>query len=307
MKQNRYLLGILLVISGGVCLSISGILLRIMDNADGWQIIFFRSIAFFCTILTILVFKYGRKTFAAYRAVGILGLVAATLLSLGSVLYIFAMLNTTVANVVFIIGSSPLVTALVAWLFLKEKLSAWRLATMVVAVLGIGLMFIDGFVSGGLLGNILAMCMVFVFAFYLLILRAKKDVDMVPATGLSGLLTFAVAAIMVSDLNITAHDLLICIVLGSLQFGLGFFLLTLGTRFIPAAEVALFALSESALGPIWVWIGVNEVPGNYTFFGGGIVLASVITYSLIAIRHERQLHNHLKNQSNNPFAAKPNE
>lgn len=84
------------------------------------------------------------------------------------------------------------------------------------------------------------------------------------------------------------HDLLICIALGSFQFGLGFLLLTLGTRFIPAAEVALFALSESVLNPVWVWIGVNEVPGRYTLYGSSVVLAAVIVYSLIAIHNERQ-------------------
>jgi drug/metabolite transporter (DMT)-like permease len=287
--QNRYLLGVIIVIAGGAFLSTSGILLRIMDAAVGWQIIFFRSLTFFFTILTILAFKYGRNTFAAYRAIGKPGLLAAILLGLGSTCYIFAMLNTTVANVVFIIGSAPLVTALVAWIFLKEKVSPWSLITMLVALVGIGLMLIDGLVSGGLFGNILAICMVFMFAFYLLILRANKDKDMVPATGLSGLVTFAIAAIMVTDLNISHHDLLICIALGSFQFGLGFLLLTMGTRYIPAAEVALFALSESILNPLWVWIGVNEVPSAFTLYGSGIVLVAVIAYSMIAIHNERQM------------------
>ena len=128
--QNRYLLGILIVLAGGVFLSTSGILIRIMDNANGWQIIFFRSITFFLTILIIMIFKYGRKTIDAYMAIGKLGLLASLLLGLGSVFYIFALLNTTVANVVFIIGSGPLITALVAWIFLRETVSPWSLVTM---------------------------------------------------------------------------------------------------------------------------------------------------------------------------------
>ncbi len=294
--QNRYLLGVVIVIAGGAFLSTSGILLRIMDSAVGWQIIFFRSLTFFFTILTILAFKYGRNTFAAYKAIGNQGLIASILLGLGSTCYIFAMLNTTVANVVFIIGSAPLVTALVAWIFLKEKVSSWSLITMVVAMVGIGLMLVDGLVSGGLFGNILAVFMVFMFAFYLLILRANKDKDMVPATGLSGLVTFVIAGVMVTDLNISHHDLLICIALGSVQFGLGFLLLTVGTRFIPAAEVALFALSESILNPLWVWIGVDEVPSTFTLYGSGIVLVAVIAYSMIAIHNERQMQRRLRNR-----------
>ena len=288
--QNRYLIGILIVFMGGVFLSTSGIMLRSMDDANGWQVVLIRSLTFFITILTIMIFRYRRNTFAAYRAVGVSGIFAAILLGLGSVCYIFAMLNTSVANVVFIIGSAPLVTALIAWLFLKEKIGVWGLVAMITSVFGIGLMFLDGFISGGMFGNLLALLMVFMFAFYLLILRSKKHIDMIPATGLSGLITFAIAAVMVSDLDISLHDLVICMMLGSFQLGLGFLFLTLGTRFIPAAEVALFSMSESILNPLWVWIGVNEVPSNYTLAGSAVVLVSVITYSLIAIRNDRKPH-----------------
>ena len=285
--QNRYLIGILIVIAGGACLSTSGILIRLMDDAQGWQIIMYRSATFFFSILAIVAFKYKGRTLDAYAAIGDKGIIAAFLLGLGSVCYIFAMLNTTVANVVFIIGSAPLVTALLAWVILGERVSSWSLAAMVAAVAGIGLMFLDGLVSGGLLGNSLALLMVVMFAFYLLILRDQRDIDMVPATGLSGLITFCIAAWMVQDPSISLHDLVICILLGSFQFGLGFLLLTLGTRFLPAAEVALFAMSESILNPIWVWIWVDEVPSAYTLYGSAIVLVSVVVYSVIAIRTER--------------------
>jgi drug/metabolite transporter (DMT)-like permease len=287
--QNRYLFGVLVVLAGGAFLSTSGILIRNMEQPDGWQILFYRSLTFTITILAILTWQYRGKTFAAYRAVGVPGLAAAVLLGLGSACYIFAMLHTTVANVVFIIGSAPLVTALLAWIFLREKVSGWGLVAMFAALLGIGLMFIDGFERGGLLGSFLALGMVVMFGFYLLILRSRKDVDMVPATGLSGVVTFTVAAAMVGGLELSTRDLLICIALGSVQFGLGFLFLTIGSRYIPAAEVALFALSESVLNPLWVWIGVNEIPGRYTLYGCSIVLVSVIAYSLIAIRKERQV------------------
>ncbi len=287
--KNRYLLGILIVFTGGAFLSTSGILLRNLEHADGWQVALFRSLAFFITIATILCFRYRRNTFPVCRAVGVKGILAATLLGLGSVCYIFAMLNTTVANVVFIIGSAPLVTALMGWLFLKEKVGAWSLVAMFTAVIGIGLMFLDGLLGGGLFGNLLALLLVFMFASYLLLVRSNKHIDMVPATALSGLVTFAVAAVMVGDIDISLHDLVICVMLGSFQLGLGFLFLTVGTRFLPAAEVALFSLSESILNPLWVWIGVNEIPGSYTLWGSAIVLLSVIAYSLIAIRNERKL------------------
>ena len=280
--QNRYLIGILIVIAGGACLSTSGILIRLMDDAQGWQIIMYRSATFFLSILAIVAVKYKRRTLDAYAAIGDKGIIAAFLLGLGSVCYIFAMLNTTVANVVFIIGSAPLVTALLAWVILGERVSNWSLAAMLAAVAGIGLMFLDGLVSGGLLGNSLALLMVVMFAFYLLILRDQRDIDMIPATGLSGLITFCIAAWMVQDPSISLHDLVICILLGSFQFGLGFMLITLATRYIDGALVALLGLSEVVLAPLWVWLGIGERPAALAMVGGVIVLGAVASQIVLA-------------------------
>ena len=282
--QSRYLLGILIALLGGACLSTSGILLRNLEGAEGWQIVFYRSWALFFTITLILAVRYRSSTFQAFHAIGPRGLAAATLLGLGSILYIFAILNTTVANVVFIIGSGPLITALVAWIFLRERIRRSGIVTMVGALLGIGLMFVDGLVSGGMLGNVLALIMVLTFAFYLLILRSSRDTDMVPVVALSGLLMVFFSMTMVGNFTVSIYDLVICLALGSVQLGLGFLFLTLASRYIPAAEVALFAMSESVLNPFLVWISVNEVPSSYTLMGSAVILISVLTYSLIAIR-----------------------
>lgn len=287
--QNKYFLGVFLVLLGGVFLSLSGILIRHIESADGWQILFYRSITYFVTIACILVFQYRKKTFQRFEGVGWPGCYAAIVLSIGSVFYIMAMLHTTVANVVFIIGASPLITALFGWLFLKEKISFASFITMLLAVAGIGLMFADGYVSGSMLGNFLALLLVLCYVIYLLILRKNKHIDMLPATCLSGLVTAWIALAVTDSLAISMHDLLLSMALGGIQFGMGFMLLTWSTRYIPAAEVALFSLSESVLNPIWVWIGVNEVPSALTLAGSAVVLISVVTYSIMAIRRERAL------------------
>ncbi len=281
------MIGVCVVLLGGAFLSLSGIFLRHIEQANGWTILFYRSSAFFITMSTILAFQYRRRTTLAFRAVGKKGVYAAILLSLGNVFYIFAMLNTTVANVVFIIGSAPLITALLCWLFLKERISVWGMVAMVLAFFGIGLMFADGFNTGSWFGSLLALAMVVMYAFYLLLLRGNQSVDMVPATCLSGLITALIAFPMLSGFNISQHDLIICILLGTVQFGAGFWLLTIGVRYIPAAEVALFSLSESILNPIWVFLGVGEIPSKLTIYGSAIVLISVVVYSTIAIQRER--------------------
>ncbi len=283
-----YVFGVVCVLMGGLCLSSAGILVRHIEQADGWQILFFRSATFFIMLSAILTVRYRSGTLSAFRAVGWRGMVVAISLGLGSVCYIFALLNTTVANVMFIIGASPLVAAAAGWLFLSERVSLLSVAAMFVALAGIGLMFVDGFLTGHWLGMIIALGVVIGFVIMLVILRGAKDTDMLPATCMAGLVAASISAVMATDLNITRHDFVIALLLGSVQYGAGFILYTIATRHIQAAEVALFALSESILAPMWVWIGVGEKPSRLTLIGCAVVLLSVVFHCMIAIRKSRK-------------------
>ena len=285
--RKDYAFGVLLVLCGGACLSIAGILLRNLESAGGWQVLFYRSCAFFVTLFAILAARYRGKVFAAYRAVGWHGVLVGTVLGLGSIAYVFALLFTTVANAVFIIGASPLVAALVGWLWLRERLYASSVITMFVAFGGIGLMLADGFVAGRWLGNAMALLVVASFVAFLLLLRRQRGVDMLPATSVAGIVAALVAAVMAGSLSISGHDLTIALLLGSVQFCGGFMLITMATRYVPAAEVALFSLSEAVLAPIWVWLGVDEVPSALTLSGAAVVFAAVVGYCVVAIRRER--------------------
>ena len=286
--ERRYGFGVSLVIIGGAFLSLSGILLRNIESASGWQILFYRGLAFSIMLFLILLLKYRKGTVDAFRAIGRPGLWAALGLGLGSVCYIFAILLTTVANAVFIIGASPLATAFVSWLILGEKTSKFGITAMLISLIGIGLMFADGLIEGRWLGNIAALGVVASFVIFLLLVRSRQQVDMLPATCLGGLVMGAVGGIFADNLVISNHDLVISLLLGLVQFGVGFMCFTIATRYIMASEVALFALTESILGPIWVWVGVGEQPSLLTFIGSGIVLMCVSSYCIVGIRGERQ-------------------
>jgi drug/metabolite transporter (DMT)-like permease len=285
--RKGYAFGVMLVLGGGTCLSLGGILLRNLESADGWQVLFYRACTFFVTLFVILAARYRSNVFAAYRAVGWRGVLVGIVLGLGSIAYVFALLFTTVANAVFIIGASPLVTALVGWLWLRERLYASGVIAMFAAFAGIGLMLADGFVAGGWLGNAMALLVVLSFVVFLLLLRGGRDVDMLPATSLAGIVAALVAAVMAGSLYISPHDLVIALLLGTVQFCGGFMLITMSTRYVPAAEVALFSLSEAVLAPLWVWIGVDEVPSTLTLSGACVVFVAVVSYCLIGIRRER--------------------
>jgi len=286
--ERRYSFGVGLVVGGGVFLSLSGIMLRNIESASGWQILFYRGLAFSFMLFLILLLKYRNNTVDAFRAIGRPGLWAALALGLGSVCYVFAILLTTVANAVFIIGAAPLATAFVGWLILGEKTSRFGIAAMLISLTGIGLMFADGLIEGRWLGNIAALIVVVSFVVFLLVVRSRQQVDMLPATCLGGLVMAAVGGIFADDLIISTHDLVIALLMGWVQFGIGFMCFTIATRYIMASEVALFALTESILGPIWVWIGVGEQPSLLTFIGSGIVLVCVSSYCIVGIREERR-------------------
>ncbi len=284
---SDYTRGVMLVLAGGFFLSLAGILLRHVESADGWQILFYRSTSFFVTLSLILALRYRTRTLAAFRAVGVRGIVGAASLGIGSVCYIFAILHTTVANVVFIIGATPLVTALAAWFWLRERVSGTSLAAMLAALGGIALMLTDGLVSGGWIGNLLALGVVATFSVFLMVARGGRDIDMLPATCGAGLVAAAIAWWMAPSLAVGANDLVIGLLLGSIQFTGGFMLLTIGARHVPAAEVALFSLSEAVLAPLWVFIGVGDVPSSLSLAGAAVVLAAVVVYSLVGIRMNR--------------------
>ncbi len=132
--QRRYGYGVTLVVIGGVFLSTSGILLRNVEAASGWQILFYRGFAFSITLFLLLLLNYRKRSLAAFRAIGRPGLWAALVLGLGSICYVFAILTTTVANAVFIIGAAPLATAAVGWLVLRERTSAFGIFAMLVSL-----------------------------------------------------------------------------------------------------------------------------------------------------------------------------
>ena len=172
--------------------------------------------------------------------------------------------------------------------YLGERMSKASIIIMLVSLLGIGLMFTDGLLAGRWLGNVMALLVVASFVIYLLILRHCQTTDMLPAACFGGVVMALCGYLGAHDLAISQHDLTIALTMGCVQFLIGFMCFTIAARYILAAEIALFALTESMLSPIWVWIGVGETPSVLTLAGSAIVLSCVVVYSINAIIQERR-------------------
>jgi drug/metabolite transporter (DMT)-like permease len=268
--------------------SIAGIVLRLVEDADGWQVLFYRSAALVATLLPFIAWRYGAGAGAAFRAVGRSGLMVAVCLAGAFSLFIFALLETTVANVVFTVGLSPFFAAVFAWVVLREALAQSTLAAMAVSLAGIALMVGDGLASGTLLGNALALGACLCYSAALVAMRKGQAVDMIPAVCLAGLLAAVVAAGMApSGLAVSGRDLGLAATLGVVQLGFQYILLTFAIRHVPAAEVALIGRASLVVAPIWVWLGVGEVPSALTLAGGAVIFLAITSHGVLAIRRSR--------------------
>jgi DME family drug/metabolite transporter len=291
-EARGYRFGLLCLFSATFFTSLAGLILRHVAAADGWQVLFYRSIAFVAVLLLFLWWRHRGATARAFRAVGRPGLVVALALSPAFILFILALLETTVANVVFILSLSPFFGAFFAWMILGEPVARSTFAAMALSLVGVGFMVGDGLVAGTLLGDGLALGACLSYSAALVAMRKGRAVDMLPAVCLAGVVTIAVAALAAlavspGGLAIGAHDLALAAVLGVVQLAFQYILVTTGTRYVPVAEVALIGRLVMVLAPLWVWLAVDEVPGRLSLIGGAIILVAVMGHGLMAVRRSR--------------------
>jgi drug/metabolite transporter (DMT)-like permease len=230
--------------------------------------------AAFALAVFVAFLSRGRLV-AAFRAVGVAGLGVAAATATASGMFIVALNHATVANVLFMQAASPVAAALLAWVAFGETISRRTGLAMAIALVGVGLM-VGGPGSGGVLGVTASLVMMLAFAVGIVIVRHRRDVSMLPAICLSQVLVVALAAPFSHPGEGTGKDLLLLVLLGVGQMGLGLAFVTMGARLLPAAEVALITLLEVVLGPLWVWISISEQPAATAIAGGCVVVLAVL-------------------------------
>ena len=286
MNNDRllYRRGILQLVASGFFLSTSGIALRIIEQADGWQILFYRSLALSVTILLILVFQKGSRVFDEFRGLEWNDCLLAVFLGSGFVAYVFALLYNTVANALFIFSCAPFVAGFLGWILLGERVATRTWFAIGGAMAGLTVMVGSELAVSRYLGTLIALWIPIAYAASIIVIRSSKRENMLAALCLAGLVSGGLSAIFVTDYALTLQDLIISLYLGVFQAGVGFTLVVLGTRYIPAAQVGLLAMVEPVLAPIWVWMGVGEVPGLATIVGGAIIFSAITIDGILNIK-----------------------
>ena len=286
--ETNYPLGVGLALLAALSLSTGGLLLRAIEGASGWQILTYRSAAFVLLLLTIILIQNRGRLFAPFLAIGWSGLFVAIALGIGFLAYVFAILNTTVANAMFVLASAPVLAAIISRIVIGERLRPFVWGLIALTTLGIALMVASDLSLDRLKGNIFALIASCTFAISIVLIRKEGHRDMLPATCLGGMIAFAVALMLSGSLLISKHDIAISLALGLVQVGVGFICYTYAPRFILAAEVALIGQLEPVLAPLWVWLAFDEKPSTATLYGGTLVMVAIIAFAVTSLRDQRR-------------------
>jgi drug/metabolite transporter (DMT)-like permease len=289
METSRERLrGAVLVCAAALCWSLGGLFVRLIGNhLDGWTIAFWRSAFMALTVGGWLLAANGLKAFADYRAMGWASVLSGLLLAVSFVMFILAITRTSVANAVVLQSAAPLASAILGRIFLREALTPPTLVAIVVAVAGVTLMFAGALGGGDLLGNALALGVAISFGANIVVVRAARELDLVPATVLAGLFAMGATLPLASLAAPSAYDLGLLAAMGTLQLGLGLFLFMRGAPYLTAAQVGLLTLLEVILAPIWVWLAFAEMPPPLSLGGGAVVLSALVAHSALSLRRSK--------------------
>ena len=266
-----------MVVASALFLSTSGVGLRVIESASAWQILFYRSISMMALVLVVLIIVHRRSWVSRFQAITMDDIVLAFILGSGFVAYVFALLMTTVANALFIFSAAPFFAALLGWFFLGERVPLRTSIAIGGAMVGLGIMMGTGMTEGRHIGNLVALWLPISYAISVVLVRRSTQPDMLVALLLAAFVAVLLSFPFVGQFSISWWDFGVSIYLGVFQVGLGFTLLILGARYVPAAQVGLLALLEPVLGPIWAWLTVTEIPAEATLWGGLIILGAVAT------------------------------
>ena len=270
-RQRR---GQIYVALAAVAWSSAGVLQRQLTLDTPTQVFGRAAFAAAALLVYVAVVERGR-VIEAFRSVGMAGIAVALCVATASCSFIAALNHTSVARVLFILAVAPVLAALLARITLGEPITRRTAWAMALALAGVTLM-LGAPGEGSLAGDGLSFLAALAFALMIVITRWRHDVSMAPATCLSQVI-LAVAFVPFATVGeIEGGDVFWLAALGIGQIGLGFALLTVGARLIPAAQVGLITLLEVVLGPLWVWLALDERPSTLTLLGGAIVIVAIV-------------------------------
>ena len=275
--MNSHLKGLLIAFFGILILSPDAVFVRLADS-NSWTVLFWRGLFFAAGIVVILLLTYRSKAVNELINIGKGGMLIGLLTALGGTSFILAIHYTSIAKALVIISISPIVVAIVSLIMLKEKPTLYTWLSMILVFIGIYIVM-SGDTSGvNLLGNFFALISVIVGGFSFTLLRKYKNVNMVPAMAVNGIVVALIGFLFADSLVLSSQSMLYILASG-IVLAVSFSLITIAPQYIPAPEVAMFFPLGTVLGTLMAWIVVNEQPSGNALIGGSIVIITLFCHA----------------------------
>ena len=272
------------ILFGALCMSFAALLVRLIQNADGFQILFYRGFpqCIMVMIVACLIRRISIKEF--FVSIDKTDIYLGLAMCIAFSFYIFALLNTSVASALFILSIAPVFAAVLSWVIIGEIPTKRTWLAIVCAIIGVTVMVGTDLTSGQLIGNLFAMISALSFALMLVMARKSKKSDVLTGNFLGACFAIILATILAytngDGLVIPAKDMWLSFSLGAFTIGIGIAFVAWAAPYLPAPNVGVLVLLESVLAPIWVWIFLG-LPMKYQEISGGmIILCAVLILSL---------------------------
>ena len=256
-----------------------------LSNVETWGLVFYRGIIPFFTVFFGMLLIYKLNFFKILLNSGYHGLVYVGTFSLTNITFVVSIQNTNVANTLVMIATAPMLSAILGAIFLKEPPDKKTWVSIIVTFLAIIYIFFDSLKLGNFYGDLLGFITALGLAVGAVTIRSAKTKNLVPAAVVGKLFIATFALFFIESFVLSGNDLFIIPLMCILCVAIPFVLVTIAPRFIPAAEVNLFFLLETIIGPIWVWFIIKEQPTIETLQGGVIIIITIAIHSFLKLKN----------------------
>jgi len=256
-----------------------------LSSIDTWGLVFYRGIIPFFTVFFGMLLIYRLNFFKILMTSGIHGIIYVITFSITNITFVVSIQNTNVANTLVMIATAPMLSAILGSIFLKEPPDKKTLISIIITFLSVIYIFFDSLKVGNFYGDILGFITAIGLAVGAVTIRSAKSKNLVPAAVVGKLLVATFALLFVENFALINQDIIIVPLMCILCVAIPFVLVTIAPRFIPAAEVNLFFLLETIIGPIWVWLVIKEQPSFETLLGGIVIIITIGIHSFLKLRN----------------------
>ena len=256
-----------------------------LSNVDTWGLVFYRGIIPFFTVFLGMILIYKLNFFKILFDSGYHGIIYVITFSITNITFVVSIQNTNVANTLVMIATAPLLSAILGAIFLKEPPDKKTWISIIITFFAILYIFFDSLKMGNFYGDILGFITAIGLAVGAITIRSAKSKNLVPAAVVGKLFVASFALLFIESFVLQDKDLLIVPLMCILCVAIPFVLVTIAPRFITAAEVNLFFLLETIIGPIWVWMIIKEQPSIETLFGGIVIIITIAIHSFLKLKN----------------------